>query len=642
MKKIRTKLAALISAVVLCLAALAGIVVLKASHDYRNLTNFRKTTEISLQVYDLLLAVTQERTESWYATTLKGEGTPEQQVERFRRAAEVSRQIRAKLNLAVAENASRFSPRFGQAIAEALAQDDKLKAVRDPLVDPKRELSLHDDNGAVNKNYAVYDAVRAALENSLPALALEADDAELVRRITLQDLAARMKTDMWRIRGLVSSALRRNSLPDKSLGELEAKRVSFDQNIGRIEKLSDAMTGQALVKLRADEAFKGILTLADQAIKAGTGQKDYKWLYDFNHYQTGYYTGIEVAFDGFARTITSEILGYTDQRIATAQRGLWTISASVAAMALVLVIAMIWVSRSITRPLHALSEALASTSEITLKSARDVGESSLKLSSDSMEEAAALEEISASVEELAGMTSTNLANVREVANLARQASASADAGSKVMSDLRQAMDTMLAHNKDVAKVLKTIEEIAFQTNILALNAAVEAARAGEAGAGFAVVADEVRSLARRCTDAATETADKVHSALACSAQGDQLSESAKGSFQEISQITHRYHQKVTEIERASEQSSEGIQQISTSIVRLDRITQDTAAASEMNASSSQELVAQARGLMKQVETLEAMVEGVRSAPLDPSVEPGQSRETQEEPELVKAGFSDDR
>jgi methyl-accepting chemotaxis protein len=593
---------------VLCLAILAGIIITRAFRDYRGLASFQKTTGISAKVYDLLMAVTQERSDSWSATVLKGEGSMESQVERYRKSCDISRGIRAQLLITLTENRASFSERFVTTMTDALNQETQLNDIRNGLLDPGRKLTPVADEAAVmTQVYNSYDAFRNALEYSLPTLALETEDAELVRRIVTQDLTSRMKTDLWRLRSLVSTALRGNTLSDKSLAALEIKRQGVDQNRARIIQLVGGESLQALAQMQADPAFQTIIRLTDEIIKAGPGKKDYKWLYDFNTYQNGEFVQITKVFEGFAATVTRDINTYTAQRIAAAKLTLWLVCVAVGIMVLGLVWAIIVVTRSITRPLRRLSHDLASNSEVTIQAAGEIGESSIKLSDDSMEEAAAIEEISASAEELAGMTNANLQGVKEVAGLARKASDSAGQGSKVMSDLCASLDTMMANNKDVSKVLKTIEEIAFQTNILALNAAVEAARAGEAGTGFAVVADEVRTLARRCTEAANETAGKIGAALSCNTQSNHLGHAAEASFREIAQFTHSYSTKVSEIELAAEQSSQGINQINAAISRLDTIAQRMAAASENNAAASQEMIAQAKTLVDHIAMLEHMV-----------------------------------
>jgi methyl-accepting chemotaxis protein len=608
MQRISTKLLVLVSMAVLCLAILAGIIITRAVRDYRGLASFQKTTGISAQVYDLLMAITQERSDSWAATVLKGDGTMESQIERYRKSSDISRGIRAKLLSTLTENRASFSERFVTTMTDALNQETQLNEVRNGLLDPGRKLApVADEAVIMTPVYNSYDAFRNALEYSLPTLALETEDAELVRRIVTQDLTSRMKTDLWRLRSLVSTALRGNTLSDKSLAALEIKRQGVDQNRARIIQLVGGESLQALAQMQADPAFQTILRLTDEIIKAGPGKKDYKWLYDFNTYQTGEFVQITKVFEGFAATVTRDINTYTAQRIAAAKLTLWLVCVAVGIMVLGLVWAIIVVTRSITRPLRRLSHDLASNSEVTIQAAGEIGESSIKLSDDSMEEAAAIEEISASAEELAGMTNANLQGVKEVAGLARKASDSAGQGSKVMSDLCASLDTMMANNKDVSKVLKTIEEIAFQTNILALNAAVEAARAGEAGTGFAVVADEVRTLARRCTEAANETAGKIGAALSCNTQSNHLGHAAEASFREIAQFTHSYSTKVSEIELAAEQSSQGINQINAAISRLDTIAQRMAAASENNAAASQEMIAQAKTLVDHIAMLEHMV-----------------------------------
>ena len=264
----------------------------------------------------------------------------------------------------------------------------------------------------------------------------------------------------------------------------------------------------------------------------------------------------------------------------------------------------------------AVSTDLNRLSRTNLQSAKALQEASMRLSQDSCDEAATLEEISASVEEMTGMTKTNLEHTRAVVKLADQARVAADSGSKIVSSLRQSMDGMQATNKDIANIIKTIEDIALQTNMLALNAAVEAARAGTAGAGFAVVADEVRKLAQLCAQAVNETSLKVTATFEGSARANDLSKQVENSFARILDITRQYHSKIGEIEKASQQNATGIDQIGQAIVRLDGITQNTAAVAEENASASFEMIAQTTEMINCIKVLEAMasVEKAGEAP----------------------------
>jgi CHASE3 domain sensor protein len=174
---------------------------------------------------------------------------------------------------------------------------------------------------------------------------------------------------------------------------------------------------------------------------------------------------------------------------------------------------LIWVIRGAVRSITQIAATLAAGANEFTSSANQVSSSSQKLAEGASEQAASLEETSASLEEMSSMTNRNTGDAEKVNQLARDARAAADNGVNDMNAMIIAMNEIRSSSQDIAKIIKSIDEIAFQTNILALNAAVEAARAGEAGAGFAVVADEVRSLAQRAALSARETSGKIEMAL---------------------------------------------------------------------------------------------------------------------------------
>jgi methyl-accepting chemotaxis protein len=208
---------------------------------------------------------------------------------------------------------------------------------------------------------------------------------------------------------------------------------------------------------------------------------------------------------------------------------------------------------------------------------------------------------------MSSMTKRNADHAQIAKETAVHTRQSADAGAAQMKTLLTAMDSIKAASEEVTKILKNIDEIAFQTNILALNAAVEAARAGEAGAGFAVVADEVRNLAQRCAFAAKETAMKIEDNVKRSQQGAQLSADVARSFSEIQTQVHQLDQLVAEIASASQEQSQGISQVNTAVIQMDQVTQTNAASAEESASASEELNGQAESLKDAVASLRQLV-----------------------------------
>ncbi|HEY0971681.1 MAG TPA: methyl-accepting chemotaxis protein [Gemmatimonadales bacterium] len=232
--------------------------------------------------------------------------------------------------------------------------------------------------------------------------------------------------------------------------------------------------------------------------------------------------------------------------------------------------------------------------------AGQIAAGSQSLAQGASEQAASLEEVSANLTEFAAMTQQLAGNSREVRSLAEQAKASADAGAASMRRLTGAVDQMKTSADQTARIVRTIDEIAFQTNLLALNAAVEAARAGEAGRGFAVVAEEVRSLALRSAEAARQTAELIESSVRTADDGVSANQEALASLEDIGARVGRVHAVITEIAEASEQQAAGVRQITNSSEEMTLVTQQTAANSEESAAVSEELTGQASALAEMV------------------------------------------
>ena len=266
------------------------------------------------------------------------------------------------------------------------------------------------------------------------------------------------------------------------------------------------------------------------------------------------------------------------------------------------------------------------------------------------DQAASLEETSASIEEMASMTQRNAENARRAKELATETRAAAESNAVTMDEMSTAMNEIKAGNDNIAKIIKVIDEIAFQTNILALNAAVEAARAGEAGQGFAVVADEVRNLAQRSAAAAKETADKIQDSMQKGERGVQRSAKVGEGLRDIVTKTREVDNLVAQIATASQEQSQGITQVNSAVSQIDKITQSSASSAANTSETAAKLDVLANQLKSAVEELDRILG--ESSPTaaspeefspaasheEPHAEPSRSRSREPKSEVTGKSF----
>jgi methyl-accepting chemotaxis protein len=274
---------------------------------------------------------------------------------------------------------------------------------------------------------------------------------------------------------------------------------------------------------------------------------------------------------------------------------------------------LIIIQRSVVRPVSRVTASLGRTSHSVEAAAGTVGEASHRLANGTSEQAASLEETSATLEEISSGTKRNADHSHLAKQKGSGARVAADRGAIDIATMRTAMNDIKAASDSIAEIVKTIDEIAFQTNILALNATVEAARAAEAGAGFAVVAEEVRSLPQRSAQAAHETAALIENSIEKSNRGVDVSTKVASNLEEIGSRIREADTLIAEIATDSAEQSSGVSEVNIALVKLNELTQSSAAGAQEGAASSEEMTAQAGTLWAAVGELQALIGGAEAA-----------------------------
>jgi hypothetical protein len=354
-----------------------------------------------------------------------------------------------------------------------------------------------------------------------------------------------------------------------------------------------------------------------KALPAGaTGEQVYPWLNK----------GDDAARDKIARFVYFEpwdwVIGagsYLDEFNAAetavagySRRTLMMIG--IASLLSLLVSGAVWfaVSGSIARQVGGVADALSTASAQVSNSSTEVATSSQSLAEGANQQAASLQAVSAAMEQILTTTRSNAESADRTNQLADQASGAAVRGVAAMDNLGRVMGEIKSSSDETARILKTIDEIAFQTNLLALNAAVEAARAGDAGRGFAVVAEEVRNLAHRSAEAARSTGGLIQQARLSSDQGVAAAGEVGRILGEISQGVASVRELVGQVATSSREQANGVGEVTTAVTTLDHVTQGTAASAEESAAAGQDLHAQAQTVASAVDQLRWLTDGARS------------------------------
>ncbi len=291
----------------------------------------------------------------------------------------------------------------------------------------------------------------------------------------------------------------------------------------------------------------------------------------------------------------------------------WVIAYVTLAATLIVFISSYFVSGFIARPIRRVIRGLTDGSARLFSASAEIAAGASSLSEGSSEQAASIQEISTSLEEMASMTQQNAENTEHAETLMISATHQAEEAACFMGQLTASMNEIFAASHKTSGILKSIDEIAFKTNLLALNAAIEAARAGEAGAGFSVVADEVRNLAAQSADAAKNTAVLIETTLKSVNEGSEFAVKTEHSFSKVAESIVNIGQIFTSITSASQEQARGIEQINVAVVETDKVVLQNADIAQQSSEASDVMLQEATAMKEDIERLCAVV-GARHRP----------------------------
>ena len=434
-------------------------------------------------------------------------------------------------------------------------------------------------------------------------------NAVVDHRATQLRRAGQFQSSLWALRASQGGLQTYSYSKDPALADWA--RQSWKKNFASATRVAEEMNARALTAQTREQA-KQAKTILEKLVQF---QEEINKACDTGRPQDVaeiaarsvpvYHQGEQLAENILSRQM---IRLEDDKRTAGSQEASarWT-AIAVFVLAIGVGVAGLFLVQQINRTLRRLTQELSDGAEQVAGAAAQVSSASQELAQGASEQAASLQETSSSTEEINSMVKKNAENSQGMAQLMTRASSNVGEGNVKLEGMLSSMHEINASSEKISKIIKVIDEIAFQTNILALNAAVEAARAGEAGMGFAVVADEVRNLAQRSAQAAKDTALLIEESIGTSHDGNRKLEDVSKAISAITQDTNEVRTLVDEVSTGSQEQARGLDQISKALAQMEQVTQKTTASAEESAAAGEQLHAQADTLRGIVDRLTVLV-----------------------------------
>lgn len=616
---IKSRLICLNVVVVTIAMVLGGALVYRSYVEAHQLRNFSKVSTLLRQMFQLGHAWTQESGGVWHAhKDFANPGKLEEGRHEYNALIAKTQAVAKDIDSTVASlPLNEMSEPFREMVRSEFDFEKRVSALRTGIVV---------ENVHPWQTTLLYNREIKRMFGFITQLATETSDAELVRKVIVADLTLQAQLMIDRHNGLLSYALGSGDV-NEAQGRFPAFIDDVRPLLRRIESLSSP-EGVRLFKAHVDnDSFKRFEEATELVIKAGPppagGRHTFDKEYAKQIKQTYFAHGKEVGT--FIEFIQADVENYTRARMKEADVKMYLSASAVGIAFLLSLVVGLLTIRHTTQSIRTVAGQLTDASRRGNLLSFQVSTAASSLADGCSEQASAIEEIHATVEEINSLARRESERVDRVQQLARDSDASVSESSASTKKMRDAMQRILESNAQIANITKTVEEIAFQTNILALNAAVEAARAGEAGAGFAVVAEEVRSLAHKSAESAQSTHQMIEKAIRSVHEGDRLSQEVDKQLTRVLDQISGFKTAMREIQEGAQHQRTAIAQVATSIGEIEKVTQRNASAAEESAAASHEMEAQSRTVLDQIDYLEAILIGARSgsetavpAPVDAS------------------------